>query len=408
MTRIFGIRQLLVSVLLVAVMVLAGCARPTPTPTPKPAPTTPAPTPTTPAPAAPSVRITAPAAGATITGNSVTVSIEVSNFKVVPIGGANAPGEGHIHYYLDVEIPTTAGQPAVSAAGTYKAVPNTSATWENVSAGSHTFGVQLVNNNHTPLSPPVTARVTVTVAAAAAVPSVKIISPSAGATIPAGNVTVSIEVSNFKVVPLGGANAPGEGHIHYYMDVEIPTAAGQPAVSAAGTYKAVPNTSATWENVAAGSHTFGVQLVNSNHTPLGPPVTAKVTVSVAAGGAGATTPGVTIVSPIAGASVSPGSVTITVQVANFTLVALGGANAPGEGHLHYYMDVEIPTAAGQPAVTAAGTYKAVNATSVTWDNVAVGTHTFGVQLVNSNHTPLSPPVTAKVTVTVEEAAPYSY
>ncbi|MBI2830057.1 MAG: DUF4399 domain-containing protein, partial [Chloroflexi bacterium] len=363
------------------------------------------------APAAPTVRITLPAAGASVPAGSVTVNIEVSNFKIVPIGGANAPGEGHIHYYKDVEIPTTAGQPAVSAAGTYKAVPGTSTTWENMAAGSHTFGVQLVNNNHTPLSPPITAKVTVTVASAAAAPSVKITSPAAGASVPAGSVTVNIEASNFKIVPIGGANAPGEGHIHYYKDVEIPTAAGQPAVSAAGTYKAVPGTSMTWENVAAGSHTFGVQLVNNNHTPLSPPVTAKVTVTVAAGaggGGGTAAPSVKIISPMDGASVSPGSVTVSIEVSNFTLVALGGANVLGEGHLHYYMDVEIPTTAGQPAVTASGTYKAVNATSATWENVAAGTHTFGVQLVNNSHTPLSPPVTAKITITIAEPAPYSY
>ncbi len=39
-----------------------------------------------------------------------------------------------------------------------------------------------------------------------------------------------------------------------------------------------------------------------------------------------------------------------------------------------------------------------------WENMAPGEHTFGVQLVNNNHTPLDPPVTAAVMVTVESPA----
>jgi mono/diheme cytochrome c family protein len=93
-----------------------------------------------------------------------------------------------------------------------------------------------------------------------------------------------------------------------------------------------------------------------------------------------------------------------VSVKNFTLKAPGGAKAAGEGHLHYYKDVEIPTAAGKPAVSAPGTYKADPGTTIAWENVTAGTHTFGVQLVNNDHTPLEPPVTATVTVTVQAAA----
>ena len=60
-------------------------------------------------------------------------------------------------------MPTTAGQPAVSPEGTYHAEATTSYTWPDVAPGEHTFGVQLVNNDHTPLEPPVVAAVTVTV-----------------------------------------------------------------------------------------------------------------------------------------------------------------------------------------------------------------------------------------------------
>ena len=113
------------------------------------------------------------------------------------------------------------------------------------------------------------------------------------------------------------------------------------------------------------------------------------------------TPSVTFTSPMAGATPPAGSITVTVEVDNFTLMAPGGAAVAGQGHLHFYLDVTIPTTPGAPAVTAAGTYKATGTPSVTWDNVAAGSHTFGVQLVNNDHTPLGPPVTATVMVTVE-------
>ncbi len=98
---------------------------------------------------------------------SVQVTIEVSNFSVVSkLGQPDAPGEGHIHYYLDAEPPTTPGQPAVTGPGTYAATLEMSHTWENVEPGEHTFYVQLVNNSHTPLETPVVARVTINVLSA--------------------------------------------------------------------------------------------------------------------------------------------------------------------------------------------------------------------------------------------------
>jgi hypothetical protein len=134
---------------------------------PAPAPTT-APEAPTQMPAGgnqPSVTITAPADGATLPAGDVTVTVEVSDFEVVDrLNAPAAPGEGHVHFYMDVaELPTTLGQPAVSAQGTYHASATTTYTWPDVPPGEHTFAVQLVNNDHTPLEPPVVAQVTVTV-----------------------------------------------------------------------------------------------------------------------------------------------------------------------------------------------------------------------------------------------------
>ena len=115
-----------------------------------------------------------------------------------------------------------------------------------------------------------------------AMPAVTIGSPSEGATLSPGDSQVSISVSNFNIVDkLGQDTVAGEGHVHYYLDVDPPTTPGQPAVTAPGTYAATTSTSHTWEDVPAGTHTLAVQLVNNNHTPLEPAVTDEVSITVA-------------------------------------------------------------------------------------------------------------------------------
>lgn len=155
----------LIAVTVLGLVVLASCTGGygTTAPTPTPAPVTPAPAP------APTIQITSPS-GSVQTGD-VTVSVQTSNFSIVnKLSQANVAGEGHIHYFLDVDAPTTPDKPAVTAAGTYAATVSTSYTWKNVTAGTHTLSAELVNNNHTPLVPPVIAKVTVTVTASTSTP----------------------------------------------------------------------------------------------------------------------------------------------------------------------------------------------------------------------------------------------
>jgi len=118
----------------------------------------------------------------------------------------------------------------------------------------------------------------------------RITRPAQGSTVEAGNVTVSVEVDKFNVVDkIGQAAEDGEGHVHFYIDVgEIPTVDGKPATTEEGTYHAQATQEFTWEDVEPGTHTFAVQLVNNDHTPLSPPVIAQVTVEVEEGGDGGT------------------------------------------------------------------------------------------------------------------------
>jgi hypothetical protein len=79
------------------------------------------------------------------------------------LGAAKVDGKGHVHYFMDVPVPTTQGKPALTAAGTYYPTANTSYTWTNVMPGMHNFTVELVNNDHTPLNPAKYATINVTV-----------------------------------------------------------------------------------------------------------------------------------------------------------------------------------------------------------------------------------------------------
>ncbi len=125
-------------------------------------------------------------------------------------------------------------------------------------------------------------------AATSGKPSVKIVSPAAGATLPAGDVTVKAEVANFKIVDKQGEKpAAGEGHIHYYLDVTPPTAPGKPAVPKKGNFAHSSELTYTFKGVTAGKHELAVELVRNDHTPLKPAVVDSISVNVqAAGGAG--------------------------------------------------------------------------------------------------------------------------
>jgi len=115
----------------------------------------------------------------------------------------------------------------------------------------------------------------------AAEANVTITSPEEGASVAAGNVTVAVNLTNFTLVePTGQPNAPGEGHLHYYLDAVVPTNASAPAIPETGGYVISTNTSYTWENVTAGAHNLSVQVVNNDHTPIIPLVFDTVNVTV--------------------------------------------------------------------------------------------------------------------------------
>jgi len=117
-------------------------------------------------------------------------------------------------------------------------------------------------------------------------PAIQITSPQDGAAIAAGATTIEVLVSDFALADkLGQANFPGQGHIHYFLDVPAPTVQGQPAFPPAGsTWADTADASCMFNNILVGSHTITVELVNNDHTPLNPPATKTVTVTASPGG----------------------------------------------------------------------------------------------------------------------------
>jgi len=95
--------------------------------------------------AGPSLTVTSPADGALIYSPDVNVEISVQNFVV-----ANGTGDGHIHYTVD------GGSVIIK----YDTNP---IALTGLSAGSHTVDLELVDNSHSSLTPPITASVTFSV-----------------------------------------------------------------------------------------------------------------------------------------------------------------------------------------------------------------------------------------------------
>ena len=274
----------------------------------------------------PTIAISSPQNGEAVPAGNVTVTVRVTNFSIVDKQGqASVAGQGHVHFYMDVNpLPSDPSRPAIPTDpnAAWAHASGTTYTFTNVTPGTHTFAVQLANNDHTPVSPITTASITVIVSGPAAAPSVMIVSPQNGATVSAGNVTVTAMVSNFTVVDKQGqASVAGQGHLHFYMDVSpLPSTPGQPAIppNAGAVWAHVSGTTYTFTNVTAGQHTFSVQLANNDHTPVIPIVTDSVTVTAS----GSST---TQVSTTGGTTT--GATTTSTTIATTTTSSLSGGSS---------------------------------------------------------------------------------
>ena len=199
-------------------------------------------------------------------------------------------------YYKDVTPPVNTKQPAFSEPSTYTLMPPSERAniWQLVTPGRHTFSAQIVYaNNSTSFTPPVITQTTIDVPAYdykgplitdfSAQPNIPI--PQYFTTpqpVPPSQVQIAVSTRNIFINDdaVGKANVAGQGHIIYYIDVAPPTTPGQPATTKSGSYKITTDTFQLWVNVATGTHTFAVQVVNNDNTPLDPPVTAQIMLTI--------------------------------------------------------------------------------------------------------------------------------
>ncbi len=210
----------------------------------------------------------------------LAIAVSITNFTIVDKQGqAAVPGEGHLHYYLDADASTTQGVAAGAAPGTWTTTASRTYTFPNVGSGAHSISVELVNNDNTPLNPPIIATKQVLVVPELGNPRAVILLPRDGGQLPPGDVIISVESNNLLLVaPTGQTPAPGEGHIIYFMDEEASADPGNPAIT--DTSFSTSDTNYTWHNVTTGTHTFSIELVNDDDTPLTPGVVSKITVTI--------------------------------------------------------------------------------------------------------------------------------
>jgi hypothetical protein len=228
---------------------------------------------------------------------NITITVETTGFNIVPAGQSGQAPAGHLVYYMDVIPPVTAGQSALTQAGTYVATTSKTQTWQNVTPGPHVFWVMLVNTDNTPLlSPVLDSRDVFVLGPQGTVPPTATPGAAVSITAPAfnfdpahpgelplikgPNITITVNVTGFNLVAAGQTGQAPFGHLVYYMDVLPPTTTGQSAHTQTGTFVATTATSNTWTNVTPGPHTFWVQLVNTNNTPLTPPEVAQISLLV--------------------------------------------------------------------------------------------------------------------------------
>jgi hypothetical protein len=95
----------------------------------------------------PGVAITAPANGATVSGDSFTMTADVTNFasRGDTFGKANVAGQGHWHIFVDA--------PVMSSMLTMASDASQEVPIKGVPTGWHTFWAVLVGNDHMPIMP---------------------------------------------------------------------------------------------------------------------------------------------------------------------------------------------------------------------------------------------------------------
>ena len=225
------------------------------------------------------VSVKSPADGSRITENQATIQVATTGFqsRCDLAGTPNQAGTGHYHVLLDKSLVNMycGAQATVSLEGvkpgrhTLTAVPaqNDHAEIEK-NASSVTINYQ--PSHPTPLSKGT---------ASAGAPSIKILSPSPGATV-SGSFPVKIEVRNFTLScdEMGKPDVPGHGHWHLNFDTMKGPMMGMMTMAGMSCERTLQ---ASTDGFKPGSaHSLIALLADNVHAPLMPEIADSVKVTV--------------------------------------------------------------------------------------------------------------------------------
>jgi hypothetical protein len=293
----------------------------------------------------PEIHIVHPMDGAIIYHDMLHLQVDVMNFTLngTMIGSdMNMEGEGHYHVYINDNL-----------VGPYN---ETMVDLTDLPAGDHVLKVVLVNNDHSHVQPMIMDMVHFTISEER--PSISIVKPVDGAYFYGGDLEVEVAISGLMMnqSAIGGNNTAGEGHWHLYINGDL-----------IGPYT---DTTVMLSDLPVGHHVLKVQLVNNDHTPVMPEAYDIAEFHLLA------VPMIMIKSPANGTVIEGTSLDLEVEVTNFMLnsSAVGGTNAPGEGHYHIYINDDL-----------VGPYTDL---MVTLDDLPAGDHVLKVELRNNDHSAL--------------------
>ena len=299
--------------------------------------------------ASPAIRLTGPAEASRYDQSTAEVTYAVADFTF----GPPAPG---------VVSPFATGyvQLTVDGAPVGWSTDPGMATLTRLLPGTHALGVELILADGTPVPIPARDQVSVVVndtAIGVAIDASAI--PATGAW-DSPSVPLGITTSNF---PLGGSNG-----YHLYVDGDFDRAGSAETTSVS--------------NLTPGPHVIEVRLT-SGGSENGAYDLVRVNVTE-------DRPNIVVTHPGARWRIHP-DFTLSLQAEPFSLVPAG--SGASEDHGHYVVSVD-----GTRLVEG-------SSESVAIHGAPLGVHTFGVELVQDDGTPLSPPVFNEVDWTVEAVTP---
>ncbi len=111
-------------------------------------------------------------------------------------------------------------------------------------------------------TPPTTTDAATPAGSAASDATVRLVEPTAGATVAAGTVTVRVETTGLKFSMPSNTNVSGEGHVHFTLDDRPFIMSVEPQ--------------AELEDVSPGQHTLKAELVQNDTQSFDPPIVETI------------------------------------------------------------------------------------------------------------------------------------